>query len=647
MRRQVIFISSVQKELAGERRAICDYVRGDPLLRRFFDVFLFEDQPASDRRADDVYLDQVDRCDLYVGLFGNEYGREDAAGLSPTEREFDRATQQGKTRLIYVKGSADSRRHTKMAGLIRKAGDQLIRRRFEGVQDLTAAVYASLVEHLERAGMIQTRPFEERPCRDACLDDIDPRAVAAFLRRANNERQFPLAEDTPVAAVLTHLHLRVDGQLSNAAILLFGRDPQKFIPCAETRCMHFHGTEIRRPVPSYRIFKGNLFEQVDEAVDFVLSKVNRSIGTRAEGPRAPVRYELPENVVSEAIVNAVAHRDYTSPGAIQVSVFADRVEVWNPGELLPPLTAASLRKPHRSILRNTRIAEALYLAHYIEKYGTGTLMMIRESLEHELPEPGFGQAPGEFGITVWRDWLTDEVMGQLGLNERQMKAIAHLKTHGRISNPEYRAISGGSKQTASRDLEQLRDLQVLTRLGSTGKGTHYVLKTKGLTKGSMGSSEPKGSQRAQSAHESQMNPSQASVGESRRKAANHLTINRLKPSRKACLSDIKRHAQALGQGQIEAHVAVTDPVERSSQSTQSTDPVSRLLAALRPAALSPDALRQAVGIKHRPTFRANYLHPALEAGLIESTIPDKPTSRLQKYRLTDKGRAMVRMKYEG
>lgn len=78
-----IFISSAQKELAAERRALADFIQGDPLLRRYFDVFLFEDLPATDRRANDVYLDEVDRCAVYMGLFGNDYGNEDAADLSP------------------------------------------------------------------------------------------------------------------------------------------------------------------------------------------------------------------------------------------------------------------------------------------------------------------------------------------------------------------------------------------------------------------------------------------------------------------------------------------------------------------------------------------------------------------------------------
>ena len=135
-----IFVSSVQKDMAEERRAVKAFVEGDALLRRYFTVFLFEDLPAADVRADAMYLDQVDRCAVYVGLFGDDYGFEDAQGISPTEREFDRATQGGKPRLIFVKGAGDKARHPKMQALIRKAGDQLIRRRFGGVPELTAAL---------------------------------------------------------------------------------------------------------------------------------------------------------------------------------------------------------------------------------------------------------------------------------------------------------------------------------------------------------------------------------------------------------------------------------------------------------------------------------------------------------------------------
>jgi ATP-dependent DNA helicase RecG len=360
-----IFISSVQKELAEERRAVADFIRNDPLLRRFFDVFLFEELPASDSRADAVYIAEVERAAVYVALFGNEYGGGDSQGLSPTEREFDHASAHGKVRLIFVKGMDDAGRHPKMCALIAKAGQQLIRRRFDSIPELTAALYSSLVDYLEVCGIIQARHFEDRPCPDATFDDVNTHAVSDFVRLARLERQFPLPVKTPMADVLAHLHLLCGDHPTSAAIALFGRDPQRFFPAAEVRCMHFHGTEIQRPVPFYRIFKGTLFEQVDMAVDFVMSKLNRSVGTRSESAQAPVRYEVPHDVIREAIVNAIAHRDYTSAGAVQVSVFADRVEVWNPGTLPPPLTLESLRQPHGSIARNPRICEALFLARYM------------------------------------------------------------------------------------------------------------------------------------------------------------------------------------------------------------------------------------------------------------------------------------------
>jgi len=366
-----------------------------------------------------------------------------------------------------------------MRSLIRRAGQQVIRKRFVSIPELTSALNSSLVDYLEVCGIIQDRPFEERPCPDATPGDIDAQSVSDFVRLARSERQFPLILKTPTHDVLAHLHLLCDNHPTNAAMLLFGRDPQRFLPAAEVRCMHFHGTEIQRPVPFYRIFKGTLFEQVDKAVDFVMSKINRSVGTRAESIQAPVRYEIPPDVIREAVVNAIAHRDYTSAGAIQVSVFADRVEVWNPGTLASPLTPESLRKPHGSIARNPRICEALFLARYIEKYGTGTLMMIRESLAHALPEPDFLQRGGEFTSTVWRDWLTDKIIVSLGLNDRQLQAIAYIKAHGRISNTEYQQVTHAIKKTATRDLNALKKKGLIEQIGIRGPGVHYVLVKKG------------------------------------------------------------------------------------------------------------------------------------------------------------------------
>lgn len=118
MTRLRIFVSSVQREFARERRAIVDYLRGDPLLRRFFEVFRFEEAPAADKRPDDLYLDEVERSDLYPGLFGAEYGTEDRNGVSPTEREFDHATMARVHRLVFLKRGREEDRHPKMRALI-------------------------------------------------------------------------------------------------------------------------------------------------------------------------------------------------------------------------------------------------------------------------------------------------------------------------------------------------------------------------------------------------------------------------------------------------------------------------------------------------------------------------------------------------
>ncbi len=294
------------------------------------------------------------------------------------------------------------------------------------------------------------------------------------------------ADYSPEERALAHLNLLDDGNPTHAAVLLFGKEPQRFLPTSEVKCMHFHGTTVRKPIPSYQIYKGTAFELVDQAVDFVLSKINRHIGTRAESVQAPATYELPKEAVTEAIVNAVAHRDYTSNASVQVMLFADRLEVWNPGELPPSLTPERLRKPHASIPRNPLIAEPLYLARYIEKAGSGTLDMIERCGEAGLASPDFEERSGQFVTTIWRDWLTEEMMAGLDLNDRQRKAVVHLKTVGQIGNTQYQELLRVAKLTAHRDLMDLVEKGILEKVGTTGKGTIYVL-PKGAKKGPKGS----------------------------------------------------------------------------------------------------------------------------------------------------------------
>jgi ATP-dependent DNA helicase RecG len=102
-------------------------------------------------------------------------------------------------------------------------------------------------------------------------------------------------------------------------------------------------------------------------------------------------------------------------------------------------------------------------------------MMIRESVAHALAEPDFEQRGGEFAAVIWRDWLTERVIANLGLYERQRKALAHVKINGRITNAEYQRITGVSNSTALRDLGLLESKGIIQRVGMTGRRAHYVL----------------------------------------------------------------------------------------------------------------------------------------------------------------------------
>ena len=448
-----IFISSVQREFAQERKALRDFLQNDPLMRRFFDVFLFEDVPALDRRPDSLYLDEVKHSDIYVGLFGNDYGSEDADGISPTEREFDQATASSVHRLIFVKGTNDNERHPKMQTLIRKAQSGLIRKRFNTSEGLVTALYTALIEDLESRNLIRSGPYDAAPCLKASLDDLDSERMARFIRLARMARAFPLTEDVSMEELLGHLNLLNDGRPTNAAVLLFGKSPQHFLISSGVKCAHYHGTQVAKPIPSHQIYNGTAFQLVDQAVDFVLSKINLWIGTRAESVQAPVAYEIPKEVVTEAIVNAVAHRDYTSNASVQVMLFSDRLEVWNPGGLPSPLTLDQLRIAHPSIPNNRLLARSLYLNRYIEEMGTGTLDMIRRCRDADLPEPEFNDSSG-FKTTIWRAPSAEQPEALPG--DLKSKVI-HLLNDGPMSKSEL-SKKLGQKEVSGQLKKVCRDL---------------------------------------------------------------------------------------------------------------------------------------------------------------------------------------------
>lgn len=255
-----VFISSVQAEFENERLILYDYLTTDALLGRFFEPFIFEKLPAVNHSVTTVYIQEVEYCNIYIGLFGKNYGYEDKNGVSPTEQEFDYATLHHKTRLIFISNHHPDERHPKENALIRKAEQVLVRKQFSSLSDLKSSIYASLIRYLEEKEYIRTSPFDATLNLKAKMDDLDEEKITDFVRTSKARRGFPLAIESKPETVLTHLNLISGNHLSNAALLLFGKLPQRFFITSEVKCAHFHGFNIEKPIPFYQVYKGDIFQ---------------------------------------------------------------------------------------------------------------------------------------------------------------------------------------------------------------------------------------------------------------------------------------------------------------------------------------------------------------------------------------------------
>lgn len=472
-----IFVSGVQKELKKERFAVKEMVSENILLQEHFKVFLFEDSPAKSRSAKTSYIDEVRKCNIYLGILGYEYGTAGKNNVSATELEFREAKSTGKDILIYIKGKDDATRDKRLKKLINEIRDEdtgYKYKRFNTIPELKNNIYESLIDFLREKGIVGRQAFDSSVCEEAGFRDIDEEKLKRFLQSAKNQRNFPLDADAPVKDVLIHLNLLKSGKLTNAAVLLFGKKPDKFFLQAEVKCLHLHSVEIEKPFESYHIFKGTIFEQIDNALGFVLDRLKRPV-IPDPGKAATLRpFEIPEFVIREAIVNAVAHRDYNSSASVQVNVFIDRIEIWNPGKLPPQLTVESLKLPHPSFPHNPLICEPFYLAGYIERAGSGTIEMIKQCRKNNLPEPEFMQKMGHFIAVLWKDIFTEKYLLGLGLTERQIKAVRYVKEKGKITNREYQVIAGVKERLATMELTDLVNKNILQKIGVTGRGTYYA-----------------------------------------------------------------------------------------------------------------------------------------------------------------------------
>lgn len=324
---------------------------------------------------------------------------------------------------------------------------------------------------LESAG----RSWDSLPS-EWSLQTVNPERVRWFALQARERLPYVDATDN-IERLLRNLELLDGDRLTNAGVLLFSTHPQQYFPQAQLRIGVFRSPTL---VVDSREFRGDLWEQLEGAMARFqqVLKVRFEIGVSEpslEGLQRRDVWEYPLNALRESVINALVHRDYLSMMDIQIRIYDDHLEVENAGGLPPELTPEQLYGPHASLPRNPLLARAFYYAGYIERWGTGTIRIAEECRAYGLPLPQFRATPHTMSVVFFKDPFTTELLQQRGLNERQIKAVLYVKERGSITNREYQTLTGVSERTASAELSQLVDKNVLQKIGTTGKGTKYVL----------------------------------------------------------------------------------------------------------------------------------------------------------------------------
>lgn len=482
-----LFVSGNQTELKEERFAVKEVITNNHILNNHFDVFLFEDLPAKGEDPVSTYIDEVEKSDIYIGLIGNVYGEPNDAGLSPTELEFQTFinTNPHNERLIFIKGKSDANREDKTQKFIQNIKNLATYKRFDGLDDLKSYVEDSLTLYLYDKHIIRSEPFDMAVCFDAGYDDINEDSVKDFLEKRATELNLGVPS-RPVKDFLVDILKvvkEVDGEFkpTNTGLLFFGKDPAEFIPQSEIKMVRFNGVTRLQTIDSKEI-SGRIYEMLDEAEIFF--KRNTRLANKIVGFKRVDIPEYPYEAVREALINAIAHRDYDrDESSIMFSIFDDRVEISNPGGLLPGLNIRKLEGKHAT--RNKKICSIFKETRYMERYGTGIIKMKNLMGKHGLEEPEFEEegdffvvrfyGPGENILDLVND-IPDEQMTdlkELGLNDRQIEALKMMVNENiTFTNSLYQKTFNLERRTASRDLKKLLDLKQIRRIGS-GRATKY------------------------------------------------------------------------------------------------------------------------------------------------------------------------------
>jgi ATP-dependent DNA helicase RecG len=322
--------------------------------------------------------------------------------------------------------------------------------------------------------------FEALPVTGATLDDLDESQIQKYAMAFLGEAW--LKKDAVIDLLFRRGCIIKDGNVwrpTTSGYLLFGRDPQRAFPSAELLLARYAGKQMTDEFVR-EVVRGPLPDQIRRAESWLVANMRK--GSRIDSFQREDRAEYPLPAVREAIVNAVAHRDYAIRGdEIRVMMFSDRIEVYSPGRLPGHVTVENIVEERFS--RNEVIAQVLADMGFIERLGYGIDRMIRLMREWGLPAPRFAETGNGFRVLLRGpgDRLVSEEIDKskwrrLALNERQETALEYIAKNERITNRDFRDLFPDvSEETIRRDLADLVEQDVLIKMGDK-KGTYYILK---------------------------------------------------------------------------------------------------------------------------------------------------------------------------
>lgn len=329
--------------------------------------------------------------------------------------------------------------------------------------------------------------WEDVPVPGSTVMNVDEQTLKRFIRDALKKgRVSPDVENSDIQSLLRNLRLMTDeGELTRAAILLFGKDTTHRFVTSTFKIGRFGNSPA--DLINQDIVEGNILYMADKVLDILKTKyLVRPI--HYEGLQRVEPLEYPEDALREAILNAIIHKDYSSTYTF-LRVYPDKLTLFNPGPLPEGYSIERLRYEHSSLPRNQHIADVFFKAGFIESWGRGISRIIDNSVAAGLPEPIIeGQVDGVH-VTFFKDIYREEYLKNFGLEDRQIKALIYMKEYGNMTNIRYQELTDVSKRTATRDLQLLLDRSLIQKVGTTGKGTSYILQRsipKGATKGPNG-----------------------------------------------------------------------------------------------------------------------------------------------------------------